>query len=82
MKKFKEGNGQTKEIKMTKEQFEQFARKSCEWSIIPQMVYKTKADFMKKLDDERGKYMATLVVSRMETNFHAHIRKKTSMSWF
>ena len=57
---FKEGNGQTKEIKMTKEQFEQFARKSCEWSIIPQMVYKTKADFMKKLDDERGKYMATL----------------------
>ena len=60
MKKFKEGNGQTKEIKMTKEQFEQFARKSCEWSIIPQMVYKTKADFMKKLDDERGKYMATL----------------------
>ena len=45
---------------MTKEQFEQFARKSCEWSIIPQMVYKTKADFMKKLDDERGKYMATL----------------------
>lgn len=60
MKKFKEGKGQTKEIKMTKEQFEQFARKSCEWSIIPQMVYKTKADFMKKLDDERGKYMATL----------------------
>ena len=60
MKQFQARNAQPKEIKMTKEQFELFARKNCEWTAIPKAVYAQKAEFMKKLDEERGKFMCAL----------------------
>ena len=60
MKQYRAGNGQPKEIKMTKEQFELFARKNCEWVSIPKAVYTQNAEFMKKLDEERGQFMYAL----------------------
>lgn len=51
---------QPKEIKMSRAQFEVFARRTCEWGIIPSTVYKQKAEFMKKLEEEQGKFMAAL----------------------
>ena len=60
MKQYRAGNGQPKEIKMTKEQFELFARKNCEWVSIPKAVYTQNAEFMKKLDEERSQFMYAL----------------------
>ena len=60
MKKMLQGQPQKKEIKMTKEQFEVFARRKAEWGIIPQDVYTKKAAFMEQLDERREQYIAEL----------------------
>lgn len=52
--------GQAKEIKMSRAQFELFARRTCEWGIIPGAVHKEKAEFMKKLEEQQGRFMAAL----------------------
>ena len=52
--------GQEKDIKMSRAQFELFARRTCEWGIIPGAVYKEKAEFMKKLEEQQGRFMAAL----------------------
>ena len=49
-----------KEIKMSRAQFELFARRTCEWGIIPGAVHKEKAEFMKKLEEQQGRFMAAL----------------------
>ena len=52
--------GQEKDIKMSRAQFELFARRTCEWGIIPGAVHKEKAEFMKKLEEQQGRFMAAL----------------------
>jgi hypothetical protein len=60
MKKLKAAAPKTREIKMTKEQFQVFARKNTEWGIIPKSVFTQKADFMKRLDEERADCIAAM----------------------
>lgn len=60
VKKMKETASQTKEIKMTKEQFQIFARRNVEWGILPKNVFTGKAEFMKRLDEEREECIAAL----------------------
>jgi|GEM_PF-3249397 len=55
-----QGKPQVKEFKMSRAQFELYARRTCEWGIIPRVVYKENAEFMKKLEDQPGKFMASL----------------------
>ena len=57
MKKLKDAPAQNREVKMTKEQFEAFARKNAEWGLLPKAVYSEKAAFMKKLDEQREAYI-------------------------
>ena len=45
---------------MSRAQFELFARRTCEWGIIPGAVHKEKAEFMKKLEEQQGRFMAAL----------------------
>lgn len=58
MKKLKDGVPPTREVKMTKAQFQVFARKNVEWGIIPKNVFTGKADFMNRLDEEREECIA------------------------
>lgn len=51
---------QVKEFKMSRMQFELYARRTCEWGIIPRVVYKENAEFMKKLEEQQGRFMAML----------------------
>lgn len=60
IKKLKEAVPQTKEVKMTKAQFQVFARKNTEWGIIPKSVFTEKSGFMNRLDEERENYIAAL----------------------
>ena len=53
-------NPDTDKIKMSRAQFELFARRTCEWGIIPGAVHKEKAEFMKKLEEQQGRFMAAL----------------------
>ena len=55
-----QGKPEVKELKMSRAQFELFARRTCEWGIIPRVVYNENAEFMKKLEEKQGKFMATL----------------------
>ena len=55
-----QGKPQVKEFKMSRAQFEMYARRTCEWGIIPRVVYKENAEFMKKLEEQQGRFLATL----------------------
>ena len=60
MKKILENQPATREVKMTKEQFEAFARKNTEWSVIPKSIFSEKKGFMDKLDERREDFIAEL----------------------
>lgn len=60
IKKIKSAVPQTKEVKMTKEQFQVFARRNVEWGILPRNVFTGKAEFMNRLDEEREECIAAL----------------------
>lgn len=60
IKKVKAAVPQTKEIKMTKEQFQVFARRNVEWGILPKNIFTGKAEFMNRLDEEREECIAAL----------------------
>ena len=55
-----QGKPQVKEFKMSRMQFELYARRTCEWGIIPRVVYKENAEFMKKLEEQQGRFLASL----------------------
>lgn len=55
-----QGKPQVKEFKMSRTQFELYARRTCEWGIIPHAVYKENAEFMKKLEEQQGRFMVSL----------------------
>ena len=60
IRKVKAAAPKTKEIKMTKEQFQVFARRNVEWGILPKNIFAGKAEFMKRLDEEREECLAAL----------------------
>lgn len=60
IKKVKAAVPQTKEVKMTKEQFQVFARRNVEWGILPKNIFTGKAEFMNRLDEEREECIAAL----------------------
>lgn len=72
--------GQEKDIKMSRAQFELFARRTCEWGIIPGAVYKEKAEFMKKLEEQRAGLWRRYTVSRTGTKFLFRIPRRISIS--
>lgn len=46
-----------KQVKMTRDEFVAFARRSVEWGLLPKTVHTEKKEFMDKLDAERGAYI-------------------------
>ena len=48
---------------MSRAQFELFARRTCEWGIIPRVVYNENAEFMKKLEEKQANLWQRCTVS-------------------
>lgn len=57
MKEAEEAVRKNREMKMSKEQFEVFARRNVECGIVPKALYTQKADFMNQLDEKREEYI-------------------------